>query len=142
MVRLDFFFLFQGVLRQYATIINTELTADVHNAKDPSAASAVVRRHSDLITAWTNRTKKEDPSADLKKESLEDALNEYVPKSGEWLNEKELAVMQKFKTEIVRMNADCEKKGGYNPEAVTYYDRYSGDHNIDKAKQLRNEVLQ
>jgi hypothetical protein len=25
---------------------------------------------------------------------------------------------------------------------VTYYDRYSGDHNIDKAKQLRNDVLQ
>jgi hypothetical protein len=142
MVRLDFFFLFQGVLRQYATIVATELTAYVHKATDASAASAVVMRHSELITAWTKRTLKEDPSADLEKESLEDALNDYVPKSGEWLNDKELAVMQRFKTEIVRLNADCEKKGGYTPEAVTYYDRYSGDHNIDKAKQLRNEVLQ
>jgi hypothetical protein len=142
MVRLDFFFLFQGVLRQYATILNTELVADVHAAKDPSAASAVVMRHSELITAWTKRTKTEDPSADLEKESLEDALNDFMPKGGEWLNVKELAVMQKFKAEILRLNADCEKKGGYTPEAVTYYDRYSGDHNIDKAKQLRNEVLQ
>jgi hypothetical protein len=142
MVRLDFFFLFQGVLSQYATILNTELVADVHAAKDPSAASAVVMRHSELITAWTKRTKKEDPSADLEKESLEDSLNEYMPKGGEWLNVKELAVMQKFKAEILRLNADCEKKGGYTPEAVTYYDRYSGDHNIGKAKQLRNEVLQ
>jgi hypothetical protein len=99
-------------------------------------------RHSELITASTNRTQKEDPSADLEKESLEDALNEYVPKSSEWLNAKEIAVMQKFKAEILRLNADCEKKGGYTPEAVAYYDRYSGDHNIDKAKQLRNEVLQ
>ncbi|MGB8278102.1 MAG: hypothetical protein WCF20_09285 [Methylovirgula sp.] len=142
MVRLDFFFLFQGVLQQYAWILNTELTADIHKAKDPSAAAAAANRHSELITAWTNRTQRGDPSADLEKESLEDVLNDYVPKGGEWLNDKELAVMQKFKTEIVRLNADCEKKGGYTLEAVTYYDRYSGDHNIDKAKQLRNEVLQ
>ena len=98
-------------------------------------------RHSELITAWTRRTQKENPSADLEKELLEDALNEYIPKGGEWLNEKELAIMQKFKAEILRLNAACEKKGGYTPEAVTYYD-HMGDHNIDKAKQLRNEVLQ
>jgi hypothetical protein len=142
MVRLDFFFLFKGVLSQYAGIINKELVADVRAAKDPSAASAVVMRHSELITAWTKRTQSEDPSADLEKETLEDALNGYIPKSGEWLNDKELAVMQKFKAEILRLNSDCEKKGGYTPEAVTYYDRYSGDHNIDKATQLRNEALQ
>jgi hypothetical protein len=142
MVRLDFFFLFKGVLGQYATILNTELVADVNAAKDhPSAAGAVLNRHAELITAWTKRTQKEDPNADLEKESLADALNEYMPKAGEWLNDKELAVMQKFKAEIVRLNADCEKKGGYTPEAVTYYDRYSPDHSI-KAKQLRNEVLQ
>ena len=142
MVRLDFFFLFQGVLNQYAGIINSKLVDDVHQAPDPSAASAVMMRHSDLITAWTKRTQKEDPSADLEKQSLEDVLNDYVPKSGEWLTDKELAVVQKFKAEIIRLNADCERKGGYTGEAVTYYDRYSGDHNIDKAKQLRNEVLQ
>jgi hypothetical protein len=142
MVRLDFFFLFQGVLSHYAAILNTELVANVHEAKDSSAASAVVMRHSELITAWTKRTQKEDPSGDLEKESLENVLNKYMPKRGEWLSDKELAVMQKFKGEIVRLNADCEKKGGYTPEAVTYYDRYSGDRNIDKAKQLRNEVLQ
>jgi hypothetical protein len=27
-------------------------------------------------------------------------------------------------------------------EAVTHYHRYSRDHNIDKASQLRDEVLQ
>jgi hypothetical protein len=142
MVRLDFFFLFQGVLSQYAGIINSKLVADVHEAKDPSAASAIVMKHSDLITAWTKRTQKDDPSADLETQSLEDVLNDYVPKSGEWLSDKELAVVQKFKAEVLRLNADCEKRGGYTPEAVTYYDRYSGDRNIDKAKQLRNEVLQ
>jgi hypothetical protein len=99
-------------------------------------------RYSELITAWTKRTQREDPSSDLEKGSLEDVLNDYMPKSGEWLNDKELAVMQRFKMEIVRLNADCEKKGGYTPEAVTYYDRYSGDHNIDKAKRLSGDVLQ
>ncbi len=142
MVRLDLFFLFQGVLNQYAGIINSKLVAAVHEAKDPNAASAIVMRHSDLITAWMKRTQKDDPGADLENQSLEDMLNDYVPKSGEWLSDKELAVVQKFKSEIVRLNADCERKGGYTAEAVTYYDRYSGDHNIDKAKQLRNEVLQ
>jgi hypothetical protein len=138
MVRLDFFFLFQGVLDQYAHILNEGLVADV-NA--PGFGSAV-RQHSDLITAWSKRTRKDDPSADLEKESLENLLNEYMPRRGEWLNDKELAVIQKFKAEIVRLNADCEKKGGYTPEAVTFYDRYSGDHNIERAKQLRNEALQ
>jgi hypothetical protein len=142
MVRLDFFFLFQGVLNQYATIIATKMTDDVHSARDPSAASRVVMKHSERITAWTARTQKEDPSADLEKHPLEDVLNDYVPKSGEWLTDKEQGVVQRFKAEIIRLNADCEKKGGYTAEAVAYYDRYSGDHNIDKAKQLRNEVLQ
>jgi hypothetical protein len=50
--------------------------------------------------------------------------------------------VQNFKAEIVRLNADCERKGGYTSEAATYYDRYSGDQSIDKARQLRNEVLQ
>lgn len=142
MVRVDFFFLFQGVLNQYATIVNSNLVDDVHRAQDSSVASAAVLHHSDLITAWTKRTQREDPAADLEKQTLEDLLNSYMPRSGEWLSDKELAVLQKFKAEIVKLNADCEKKGGYTAEAVTYYDRYSGDHNIDKAKQLRNEVLQ
>jgi len=142
MVRLDFFFLFQGVLTQYAAILNSELVADVHKAKDPSAASDLVMRHSELITAWTKRTQNDNPGAELEKTSLDALLDDYMPRSGEWLNDKELAVMKKLKAEIVRLNADCEKKGGYTAEAVAYYDRYSGDHNIDRARQLRNEVLQ
>lgn len=69
-------------------------------------------------------------------------LNDYIPKSGEWLDNKELMIIQKFKAEVLRMNADCEKNGGYTSEAAIYYDRYAGDHNVDKAKQLRDEVLQ
>ncbi len=142
MIQLDFVFLFQGVLNQYAGIVNSKLVVDVTGAKDQSAVNAIWMRHSDLITAWTKRTQKHDPGADLENQSLEDVLNDLVPKSGEWLSDNELVVVKKFKSEIVRLNADCEKKGGYTPEAVTYYDRYSGDHNVDKAKQLMNEVLQ
>jgi hypothetical protein len=141
-VRLDFFFLFQGVLNQYATLINAKLQNDVHTAPDPSVASGFVMKHSDLITAWTKRTQNENPAASLENESLEDLLNTFVPKHGEWLSEKDLAVIQKFKSEIVRLNADCEKKGGYTSEASTYYDRYAGDHNVDKAEQLLTEAQQ
>lgn len=142
MVRLDFFFLFQGVLNQYAALINAKLQNDVHTAPDPSVASGLVSKHSDLMTAWTKRTQNENPGATLENESLEDLLNAFIPKHAEWLSDKDLAVVQKFKTEIVRLNADCEKKGGYTTEASTYYDRYAGDHNVDKAQQLLNEAQQ
>ncbi|GLR90372.1 hypothetical protein [Bradyrhizobium iriomotense] len=142
MIRLDFFFLFRGVLNQYATILNQKLIANVHEAKGATTASAAAMQHSELISAWSKRTQKEDPSADLERQSLTDVLNDYMPRNGEWLSDKELAVVQKFRSEIVRLNADCEKQGGYTPEAVSFYDRYSGHNNIDKAKQLRNEVLQ
>lgn len=142
MVRLDFFFLFQGVLNQYAALLNAKLMNGVHTAPDPSVASGLVMNHSALITAWTKRTQNENPAANLEHESLEDLLNAYIPKQGEWLSDKDLTVIQKFKGEIVRLNADCEKKGGYTTEASTYYDRYAGDHNVDKAEQLRNEVQQ
>ncbi|WP_141935993.1 hypothetical protein [Bradyrhizobium sp. UNPA324] len=141
MVRLDFFFLFQGVLNQYATHINTKLTEDVHKAPDPSAAAGKVMEHSERITAWTKRVQDKNWSAELDKYSLENVLNDFVPKRGEWLTDKELGVFHKLKDEVVRLNTDCEKKGGYTQEAATYYDRYSGNHNVDKANQLRDEVL-
>jgi hypothetical protein len=142
MVRLDFFFLFNGTLQQYAGLLNEQLVANVRSSQDPNAASAVVMRHSDLITAWTNRTRNDDVAADLDHKSLESILNNYMPKSGEWLAEKDLRVIEKFKDEIVRLNADCEKKGGYTSEAAAYYDKYGGDHNVDKARELRKEVAQ
>jgi len=142
MVRLDFFFLFQGVLMQYATIKNTKLVDDAHAAAGQPGSLDLTMRHSDLIGAWNKRITNVDPGATLEKEQLEDVLNDFIPKPGEWLNDKELVVFKKFKAEVVRLNADCEKKGGYTSEAATYYDRYSGDNNVEKAKQLRNEVLQ
>jgi hypothetical protein len=142
MIRLDFFFLFQGVLREYAAILNSKLVDDVHKAPDPNAATASIHRHSDMITAWTKLNNINELTGGLSHRSLEDVLNEFMPKTGQWLNDRELIVFQKFKAEIVRLNADCEKKGGYTTEAVNYYDRYSNDHNVDRANQLRAEVLQ
>jgi hypothetical protein len=71
MVRLNFFFLFQGVLN-HAGILNGKLVADVHEAQDPSAASRLMMRHSELITAWTKRTQKDDYGAQLENQSLEE----------------------------------------------------------------------
>jgi hypothetical protein len=142
MVRLDFFFMFQGVLMQYASIKNSKLVDDAHAAVGQPGSLDATIKHGELITAWKVRTANQDWAVMLEQQSLAEVLNDFIPKSGEWLNDKELGAFKKFRDEIVRLNADCEKKGGYTAEAVTYYDRYSGDHNIDKAKQLRNEVLQ
>ena len=46
------------------------LVNDVHTAPDPSVASGLVMKHSDLITAWAKRTQNENPGAGLESESL------------------------------------------------------------------------
>jgi hypothetical protein len=135
MVRLDFFWLFRNVLEQYAALVSQRLQDNVHSAPDSSAASALVLRHSDIITAWKNRMLVNEPSADLERRSLAEEIKIFMPKSGEWLSDKDIGVIDAFAKEIIRMNAECEKKGGYTPEAVEFYDRYS-ERAIDKASEL------
>jgi hypothetical protein len=142
MVKLDFYFLFSGVLMQYAKLLNDQLVSNVHTAQDASVASRAVMHHSELITAWQKRTYNENPAADLEHQSLEGFLDGYMPKTGEWLNDNDLKALEKFKAEVVRLNADCEKKGGYTAEAAEFYDRYGRDHTIDKATELRREAGQ
>jgi DNA-binding MarR family transcriptional regulator len=43
---------------------------------------------------------------------------------------------------VMKAELGSGKAGAYTTEAATYYDRYSGDNSIERAKQLRNEVLQ
>jgi hypothetical protein len=137
MMKLDFFFLYSGVIDKYAGLINQKLVDDAHSSQN----AAAVMRHSELITAWSDRAHRTEAAADLKRLSLEEKLNDYTPIRGEWLGDRDLDVIDKFKREIVRLNAECEKKGGYTKEAEEYYDRYANDSVAIKAEQLRTEAL-
>lgn len=139
MVKLDFYFLFTGVLRQYSALQNTYLVSAVHADPNSTAAQAAMLRHGEFITAWSKKQNDLDPSIKLDRFSLEEVLNDYIPRKGEWLSDVELETFQRFKTEIVNLNAECEAKGGYTKVAAEYYDKYAHDNNIVRAEQLWKE---
>jgi hypothetical protein len=51
------------------------------------------------------------------------------------LSDRELAVFEAYKQEIVKLNTDCEKKGGYTQAAAEYFDKWSHEQ-PEKAKEI------
>ncbi|WP_245448792.1 hypothetical protein [Bradyrhizobium ottawaense] len=136
MIKADFFFLYSRVVREFATIKASDLTARIHATQSREAQEASMA-HSDLITPWSNQTSKFGAMERLERKSLAAVIDEYMPAKGGWLSEKELATFETFKLELVRLNDNCAKKGGYTPEASDYYDRYKeGQNDKAQAKQL------
>ncbi|MGB3044952.1 MAG: hypothetical protein WBB98_17400 [Xanthobacteraceae bacterium] len=134
MIRVDFFFVFTRVVREFATLKASDLTAKIHatqNQEDHDASN----RHSELITPWFKQNENIKPLERLEADSLSVVLDEYMPKSGEWLSDRELATIEVFKREIIRLSDDCDRKGGYTGEAAEYYDSLS-EHQAEKAKEL------
>jgi hypothetical protein len=137
MIRADFFFLFSRVVREYASIKASNLTAKTRGAEDDQGAFDAAIAHSALITPWSQQTSNFGAMERLESKSLSTVIDEYMPVKGGWLSEKELAAFETFKQELVRLNDDCAKKGGYTAEAADYYDRYKGEQAYkEKAKQL------
>ncbi|WP_245570176.1 hypothetical protein [Bradyrhizobium ottawaense] len=93
--------------------------------------------HSNLITPWSQQTSKFGAMERLETKSLSTVIDEYMPAKGGWLSDKELAAFDTFKRELVRLNDDSAKKGGYTAEAADYYDRYKErEADKEKAKEL------
>ncbi|PWE81480.1 hypothetical protein XF30_02865 [Bradyrhizobium sp. SUTN9-2] len=134
MIKADFFFLFSRVLREFATVKSQDLTQKVQTTQSQEARDANMA-HSALITPWTQQRNNFNPMERLGVKTLSDVIDEYLPAKGGWLSDKELAAFEAFKKELVRLNAESEKKGGYTPEAASYYD-YLKERQIEKAKQL------
>jgi hypothetical protein len=55
---------------------------------------------------------------------LEEELNRFIPREGEWMTTREREIAEDLKEVIVRLNSDCAKKGGYTEQAANYYDKY------------------
>ena len=93
--------------------------------------------HSNLITPWSRQTDKFGAMERLETKGLTTVIDEYMPAKGGWLSDKELAAFEGFELELVRLNDECAKKGGYTAEAAEYYDRYKGRQlDSEKAKQI------
>jgi hypothetical protein len=133
----DFFFLFRNTLMSYAGLRNQSLTARASH--DPNPGNAVME-HSDKITAWTKRTQPNDMNVRIEAYILVDELNRIIPRPGEWLDEKEIEIADRFKNEIIKLNEGCEKKGGYTKEAAAYYDKYYENTEL-RAQELFGHVL-
>jgi len=134
MIRVDFFFVFTRVVREFATLKASDLTAKIHATQSQEARDAS-DRHSEMITPWFKQNENIKPLERLEADSLSKVLDQYMPKSSGWLSDRELATIGVFMQEIVRLSADCDRKGGYTGEAAEYYDRLSG-HEAEKAKEL------
>jgi hypothetical protein len=91
--------------------------------------------HSALITPWSKQNDNFQPLERLENKNLASVIDEYMPGKGGWLSDKELAAIDVFKREIIRLEAGCEKKGGYTSEAADYFDQYSRNQE-EKAKEL------
>ena len=133
MVKADFFFAFARVVNEFARLKASDLTAKIHATQSQEAFDASTA-HSELITPWSKKTNADFKAMGrLEIASLSAVIDDWMPGKGGWLSDKELAVFDVFKREIVRLNDDCEKKGGYTAEAAAYYDQLSEK---DKAKEL------
>jgi hypothetical protein len=123
MITLDWYFLYKAVLREYATLRYSAL--GIRAQQKPTPENVAARdAHSDRITKWTARTNDPNPFLRLVNSTLDAELERVVPKEGEWLDQDEREIAKDLKTTLVKLNADCEKKGGYTDQAAAYFDKY------------------
>ena len=135
MVRADFFFMYTRAVMKFATLKSSDLTAKIHATQSQEARDASLA-HSELITPWAKKTNADFKAMDrLENSGLAAVIEEWMPAKGGWLSDKELAAIEVFKREIIKLNDECEKKGGYTSEASAYYDNLSHREEI-KAKEL------
>jgi hypothetical protein len=135
----DFYMLFTGTIRQYAALKNKALVARASNNYNPENTDAVML-HSDRITAWSKRIENENTFQRLETYKLEDEVENYIPKPGEWFDENEIKIAEQFRDEIIKLYNACDERGGFTPEAAEYYDRYS-EHNETKARELFGRIV-
>jgi hypothetical protein len=73
-------------------------------------------------SAWRSRALGPEMFHKLDTYNLADELQRVMPT--DVLSESENRAAESLKTQLVRMFAECERKGGYTPEAAEFFDRY------------------
>ena len=119
MVTFDFFMLYKSVLRAYARHRH-ELVVD--KARTNPHALELREEHVKGTTSWSERTNDFNPAALLRNSSLEVQLDRVTPTETEWMNVQERELAGRIKAQILRLDAESVKRGGYTEEAAAFYD--------------------
>lgn len=137
----DLYMIFSRTLEKYAEM---RYSALVERARSEKPELVEARdRHSATYTTWHKREAGQNPFLRLDTYDLANELDRETPRSGEWMDERELTIMRNFAHTILALYKGCEAKGGYTPEAADFLDTYgSGAEGYErKAKELFGAVL-
>ncbi|WP_108523243.1 hypothetical protein [Bradyrhizobium algeriense] len=144
MLKYDFFLDYRQIIYDYAGIRYGIL---VENARNEAPETRELRdAHSDGMGKYNKRVDISEVWRRLDSFNFGEELNTLTPT--EWLNDDEKVVANEFRNKLVRIVAECEKKGGYTSEAAQLQDAITGDSKeftaslfrvqIDKLKSLAN----
>jgi hypothetical protein len=134
LIGFDFFMLFTRVFDRYASWKNDELIRQLnanHNEKTKKAFESFSLSRDE----WRRVALGDSLFERLTSYKFAEELQRAMPTG--WLDERERKAAQSFGTQMVRMFEECERKGGYTPEAADFYDRYHDLGGYDeKIKEL------
>jgi hypothetical protein len=136
----DLYMIFSRTLQSYAGLRSSALVERARSEK-PEAVEAR-DQHSAGITTWSKREAGQNPFLRLDTYDLKEELDRETPRSGEWMDERELNITRTFAHSVLALYKGCEAKGGYTREAADFLDAYgSAEGRERKAKELFGAVL-
>jgi len=121
LISFDFYLLFTGLLDRYGNWKRENLMKQLNANKDKDMQQAGEAFYK-AFNNWRSRALGNEVHNRLSVHRFDEEMTKVAP--DDWLDERERRAAGSFRAQMVRMFADCEKKGGYTPEAAEFYDRY------------------
>jgi len=121
LIGFDFYILFTHTLDRYANS-KGDMLVRKHNTNATEDSQNGLNKYNAAVGKWRGAALGHGPYERLKDYKLADEMQKVMPT--DWLDEKERAATEKFKTEIIGLFDACAAKGGFTPAAADYYDRY------------------
>jgi hypothetical protein len=138
MIKFDLLMAFRRIISEYSQVRYGIL---VEKARSEQTDRVKARdEHSEGITIYTKRQEGADVFGRLYSFNLEEELRQMTPR--EWLGEAELRVVSDLRKKLGRLAEDCEKKGGYTPEAAQFQDAVNNDVKAITNQLFRQQIEQ
>jgi hypothetical protein len=136
----DLYMIFSRTIQAYAGL---RYSALVERARSEKPEDIQARdNHSAGISSWHKREQGENPFLRLDTYDLKEELDRETPRSGEWMDDRELSITRNLAQTILSLYKGCQAKAGYTPEAAEFLDAYGSKEGQErKAKELFGEVL-
>lgn len=136
----DLYMIFSRTVQAYAGL---RYSALVERGRSEKPKDVQARdNHSAGYASWYKREQGQNPFLRLDTYDLKEELDRETPRSGEWMDDRELAITRNLAQTILSLYKGCEAKAGYTPEAAEFLDAYGSQEGQErKAKELFGEVL-